>query len=335
MNGFNVEENESESGDFGRFEKYEGDILYRWTDERERRRRLVKFIFGSIMGIATSVYIGAEYGKELVSLFPPNAIELASNILQVLLPVVCTVLGYTFSKVASGGASSSNRDSFQDIDLRARKKEQLSLIKLNNEIEKLRSTLSNGGGDKQYERKDYFESYVLSLIQTLDKHVTLAEEKASKLLDTGTKYLRRGIYFYIVSIIVWQVAFHYWGGTTYMIYGIASCSITFLVVEFLAAWFLRQYRSFVESSMQFMKVRSVFDRYLLSYYSLKEFGLEDGVSMSESRSLMLKVLEEKAGWPETVVSTADVNHMVQMFSSVSDLLEKIKPTKSGNAAEKG
>jgi hypothetical protein len=168
-------------------------------------------------------------------------------------------------------------------------------------------------------------SHIYNVIETLETHIDISDKKASNLLDTGTMYLRRGIYFYVASILVWQGVAQFRGVDQALIYGIVSCSFTFLVVEFLAAWFLKQYRNFNDSSMQFMKVKSVYDRYLLSYHALIQFAPEQEEAILEARVMMLAVLEKEARWPElSSLRAADVNHMVQIFESVGGVLDKAK-----------
>ncbi|WP_223497566.1 hypothetical protein [Pseudomonas sp. BF-R-16] len=168
-----------------------------------------------------------------------------------------------------------------------------------------------------------FEKYIEALIAVLDRHIEAADKKASLLLDTGMTYLWRGIYFYVVSIVVWQVVTSLNVIGSYAVWGIVSCSMTFLIVEFLAAWFLRQYKSYIDSSESLVRVRAVFNRYFLSYLSIKEFS--DESHLVEMRAQMLKVLEEDVKWPESVPQKAgDINHMIAMFDSVTGLLEKLK-----------
>ena len=325
MKRYEREETDNDS-DEPRFVQADGDILHRWTDPGEKKIRIWQLAFLALSAVSVGTSISAFSKEKLLETLSQLNIEFFRDTWTVLLPLISLFAGFIYSRMTRFEAAS-----FQDIDQRAQTKERLRTAKRLKELEALRNSLSLTPLEQPEKSKDFFEEYVLSLIQTLDKRVSLAEEKASKLLDTGTMYLRRGIYFYIFSIVVWQVAFHFWPATNYMIYGIVSCSLTFLVVEFLAAWFLKQYRSFTDSSMQFVKVRSVFDRYLLSYYSLKQFGDEN--SKSEMRLLMLKVLEEKAGWPDVATMPTDVNHMVQMFSSVSEVLEKIRPFKSTDSGK--
>lgn len=177
-----------------------------------------------------------------------------------------------------------------------------------------------------------FEQYMAALTRSLDTHINLSESKASLLLDKGTSYLWRGIVFYVFSIIVWQVVTAMFKVGEYAVWGMVSCSLTFLVVEFLAAWFLRQYKSFTDASYNLVRVKSVFNRYLLSYFAIKEFSsLSEGVA--EMRSQMLKVLEEDIKWLEQAPQKAgELNHMIAMFESVSGLVERLKTSSKANTS---
>jgi nitrate reductase NapE component len=169
-----------------------------------------------------------------------------------------------------------------------------------------------------------FETYVISLIKQLDFQISTFDKKASEQMDTGVKFLMRGIYFYILSIFLWQYLLKTGYVGEYAFIGMVSCTLTFLVVEFLAAWFLRQYKGFVESSMNLVRVKALFNRYMLSYYTVKEFS-EASEGLAVVRSQLLKVLEEAVKWPDpTPVKAGDLNHMVAMFESVTGVIEKMK-----------
>jgi len=178
-----------------------------------------------------------------------------------------------------------------------------------------------------------FDQYMKSLIRSLDMNIELAENKASLLLDKGTTYLWRGIVFYVLSIVLWQVATAYFKVVgDYTVWGMVSCSMTFLVVEFLAAWFLRQYKSFTDSSFNLVRVKSVFNRYFLSYLAIKEFS-DSSQHLVDMRLQMLKVLEEDIKWLDATPQKAgELNHMVAMFESVSGLLEKLKTSSKTDSA---
>lgn len=169
-----------------------------------------------------------------------------------------------------------------------------------------------------------FDHYLKSIIRSLDMNIELADNKASLLLDKGTTYLWRGILFYVLSIVVWQVSTAYFKVGDYAVWGMISCSMTFLVVEFLAAWFLRQYKSFTDSSFNLVRVKSVFNRYFLSYLAIKEFS-DSSQDLVDMRVQILKVLEEDVKWLDSgLQKTGDLNHMMAMFESVSGLVEKLK-----------
>lgn len=178
-----------------------------------------------------------------------------------------------------------------------------------------------------------FERYMSELTGYLETHINVSEKKASLLLDKGTTYLWRGIVFYILSIVVWQVVTTMFKVGEFAVWGMVSCSLTFLVVEFLAAWFLRQYKSYTDASFNLVRVKSVFNRYYLSYLVIKEFS-SSSEDVAAMRAQMLKVIEEDIKWLEPAPQKmGELNHMVAMFEAVSGLVEKIKfPSKGSNSA---
>lgn len=169
-----------------------------------------------------------------------------------------------------------------------------------------------------------FEYSIAEIVSYLGEHIKLAESKASKLLDKGTTYLRRGLYFYIASIVLWQIWGHFVSFDGLVIAGMVSTSIAFIIIEFLAAWFLKQYRSFVDSSMAYMRVQSYFNRYLLLYFAAKEFGA-DGLGGDAAKERLLKMLSQEIKWPELKdVNANDFNYMVEAMGAMHTSFEKLK-----------
>ncbi|WP_288450376.1 hypothetical protein [uncultured Pseudomonas sp.] len=167
-----------------------------------------------------------------------------------------------------------------------------------------------------------FGRYLSGLIRYLNAQIEQSDTKASVLLVTGKMYVRRGIYFFVLSIIFWQIyGYVVKEISNVMIVGMVSCSLTFLVVEFLAAWFLKQYKEYVDAAIVYAKIKTQFDSIMLAYLSLKEF--EEG-GKEYLRDEMLKVLREPIAWPSNV-GGKDIDHMRQMFDSLSTMLEKAKP----------
>ncbi|MEE5107990.1 hypothetical protein V2J92_25935 [Pseudomonas alliivorans] len=173
---------------------------------------------------------------------------------------------------------------------------------------------------------DSFEIYVREIIVSLDSQIEWMERKGSNLLDRGRGSLRNGIYFYVVSIVIWQL--YAWASksvTDIMIYGIVSCSLAFIVMEFSAAWFLREYRAYVAASSHLEKVKSLYNRYLLSYLGIKAFASDDEAGLAKMRSELLKALAQDVSWPEAGKGKSnDFNHMVEMLDSLSGFIGKAK-----------
>lgn len=171
-----------------------------------------------------------------------------------------------------------------------------------------------------------FEDYVSKVVYALDARINLSENKAKELLSSGKAYLFWGIACYAVAIVLWQIAEHIWGYSHFLLFGMISTSVTFVVVEFLAAWFLKQYRSYVDSSIVYLSVRSAFNRYLLTYYAVNQFG-----SNPEALKVMVDLLSEEIKWPaHKDVASNDFNYMMESMGTVVNLIDKLKGTVRGS-----
>lgn len=332
----------------GNFEKGARDVVYTWEPnvliKKKNDYPRLELLIASMVAACLSIFLlimptdfTIELSKESLKSIDYKAVIAA---LGLALGVFLCYVQYRESASPKRKPSSS----FVDLDERASNRNFESQIF---ELKHRLHTANSKGLDLADESPEVdvvdsqpdlrgftsVESYIHAITKSLDRHIELSEKKASKLLDTGTMYLRRGIYFYVASIFVWQLIAHVWGVDKQLVFGVVSCSLTFLVVEFLAAWFLKQYRSFIDSSIQFMKVKSVFDRYLLSYYAVKEFAGEGSEDLVETKAQILKVLSEEIKWPEALnTKAADMNHMVQMFDSLAGVLEKMKKVSARNEA---
>ncbi|MCK9705012.1 hypothetical protein [Pseudomonas syringae] len=200
----------------------------------------------------------------------------------------------------------------------------------------LERELSESEGSSDAPVVDEFVGYVREAISAIDSQIDWMERKGSVLLDKGRASMRNGIIFYVLTIIGWQVyAWIVKEVTDVMIYGIISCSLAFLVMEFSAAWFLREYRSFVAASSHLFRLKSIYNRYLLSYLGIKEFSSGDKPGLIKMRAELLKVLAQDVVWPGSFKGrAADHNHMVEMFSSFTDLLAQAKDVLKSPAGTK-
>ncbi|WP_143522386.1 hypothetical protein [Pseudomonas sp. 2822-17] len=194
-----------------------------------------------------------------------------------------------------------------------------------------------GGGEKESvveSKEDFFsygavsnsesfESYCSSILKSLSAYATASENTANKLLDKGVAFMAGGLIFYVLVIVIWQIFANFTHPDSSVMYvGMAACSTTFIVVEFLAAWFFKQYRYYVEVSMACLRVRSGYDRYLLGYYALREFK---GESDEKIREQITAILKEDVKWPTYKSGAAnDFNYMVESMSTAHTTLEKMK-----------
>ncbi|WP_236207854.1 hypothetical protein [Pseudomonas tohonis] len=230
----------------------------------------------------------------------------------------------------------SKSGSFQDIDRERIQKESFEAGRLSAQEELRRknkkATDDSNDDDNDEELSDDeigdwtedFTYHVRDIIRSLDALIGASEEKASKLLDTGTRYLRSGIYFYVSTILAWQIYMFYEGPKTQIWIGIASCSLAFIVIEVLAAWFLKQYRSYVDTSLSYLRIRSMFNKFLLSYCAIQSLSAEDA-DLTDARTQMLKVLETDIQWPDLKeLNSNDFNFMLESLGAFTSTIEKLK-----------
>jgi len=228
-------------------------------------------------------------------------------------------------------------ESFSDVDARRREREQTSETKhILDEIRELKNNQQTVDYDKlealvkessdinKRERKSQFESfekYFESLSFFLEEQSQTADEKASILLDKGTMYSRNGIFFFIFTIIAWQITATFFGFKPQHIYGIASCSLLFIFIEFLSAWFLKQYRHYVDTSTYLIKVKSIFDRYMLSYLAIIKI---EGVELGKFSNLT-SLLAEEIKWPESyLMKNPDISFAKEALETMSHFVKTIK-----------
>ena len=172
-----------------------------------------------------------------------------------------------------------------------------------------------------------FRSHFISLSNVLEEKARLSDEKASVLLDKGTFYVWVGIVFYLGSIIVWQVVISQATFRPEFIYGMVSCTFLFLFIEFLSAWFLKQYRQFVDTSTYLLKVKAIFDRYNLLFLAIA--GESKDLSTDDAKAkIVSRALTDDFPWPaDSHLSKADVAFAREALLSLSSLIRAARPGK--------
>lgn len=254
------------------------------------------------------------------------AIYVCGVLLLILLPI---------PRLGSGSFSEIDRR-YQDQSKRSSEIDKLSEERIEQIVDKKINQLSQDVAGALDEASAYFDSpsesasslkcelYLKQIIKDLEAQIALSEEKASALLDKGLNILGMGLFFYIATIIGWQM----WGRgeelTGLLIVGMLSCTVAFIVIEFLAAWCLKQYRGFIDSALSYTRVKSHYDRCLLSYYAVKEVPAHDS-SVSLQRAEFLKLLASEAKWPDIKqVNANDFNFMLESMGSMTALIDKMR-----------
>ena len=170
-------------------------------------------------------------------------------------------------------------------------------------------------------------------INTLENKADAADKKASILLQRGVNLTKFGIMYYLFSIIIWQIVFFKTTYRTEHLYGILSCSFLFLFIEFLSAWFLKQYKNFTDNSIYLLKIKSIFDRFLIVYLideNQNEGKKPDQINFKKS----LDLLSKDFAWPDTtVIESKEQTFAKETISSLTELINAVKP-KEKDSAEK-
>lgn len=171
---------------------------------------------------------------------------------------------------------------------------------------------------------DSFENFFSEIRRVLLDQAHTSDKKASILLDKGTSYSKAGITFFLFSIITWQTLSWITGFKEQYIYGMISCSLLFIFIEFLSAWFLKQYRHFVDTSTYNIKVKSIFDKYMMSYLAIKSFSDENS-SKEVKYQAMLTVLEEEIKWPESyLLKKPEIGFAREALETMSHFAKAVK-----------
>ncbi len=209
---------------------------------------------------------------------------------------------------------------YQELESIKSKAEGVSLEK----VDEIVNQVIESKSQKNEHLFESFEDYFDSIRTVLLEQARVADKKASILLDKGTAYSKAGITFFIISIVSWQLLSWWTDFKPQYIYGIVSCSLLFIFIEFLAAWFLKQYRQFVDTSTYLIKVKSIFDKYMLSFLAIKTLGGNEDNQEAKYQA-MLKVLEEDIKWPEAyLLKNGDVSFAKEALETMTHFTKAMK-----------
>jgi hypothetical protein len=170
-----------------------------------------------------------------------------------------------------------------------------------------------------------FGAYFFDLKRILERKADDADAKASILLDKGTGYTKLGIWFFVISIIAWQAVSWIHGFQNYFIYGIASCSGLFIFIEFISAWFLKQYRQYVDTSTYLLRVKAIFDRYMLVYLATKATELPMSDDQHRRSEMLIELLSREITWPESYLhKKQDMGFAKEAMEAITLLTKELR-----------
>lgn len=296
--------------------------LNQLIEQEKRKKRIDAFFISSLVIYSGVGFIYANTkGISLSFLF--------DNYWPSMLGAIMMVFGfyYLFRRTVSLSNRSRKKD-FVDVDYKYTEftgdrknddKAYAALRKIKNELaEKLKESYNI-----DQEKSDNVESILKQTITTLEQKANAADEKASLLLQRGVSYTKFGIGFYLFSILIWQVVFVHYGFRKEHLYGILSCSFLFLFIEFLSAWFLKQYKNFTDNSVYLLKIKSFFDKFLIVYLiESKEDSNENGSVNSYEKTIML--LSKDLIWPDvSVIENKEASFAKDTILSISDLINAV------------
>ena len=265
----------------------------------------------------------------LFALLPKDFFSIIKNDPRTMLllsgaPSIAICLKIFFSLQPKDEKKSSGKN-FLDID-----KEQLSEftnamakfmpVDRDDNVKLLKEIADESLSEKITELKS-FQKYFNAIRFTLMEQIKNSDKKASMLLDKGTIYARNGIIFYICCIIILQIITWDKDIKTNHVYGMVSCSLVFIFIEFLSAWFLKQYRQYVDTSTYIIKIKSILERYMLAYLVIQDSQKDD-----PDYSDVISMLKEDIKWPETYLTkNPDVSFAKECMETATQLIRSIKP----------
>ncbi|MFJ2988353.1 hypothetical protein ACIPF8_10830 [Collimonas sp. NPDC087041] len=181
-----------------------------------------------------------------------------------------------------------------------------------------------------------FEKYFKEIKLVLEDKANDADKKASLLLDKGTSYTKWGIYFFIFSIVSWQVVSWFHGFRSEYIYGIVSCSALFIFIEFISAWYLKQYRHYVDTSTYLLKVKAIFDRYMLVYLGNESFSSSLSEDQQRRADMLLDFLSQDIKWPESyLLKKQDIGFAKEALQAIASLTHELRRKEKVDFSKEG
>ncbi len=295
----------------------------RVRDTEMRAAAVREKIFAMSIGLSTSIISLALLYSDLAN---TPLLEVIENNGKTILAMTIAIAGGVYTIIVTGRPLGR----FQEVDVRRREEAQKKTV-----LSPAAWPFPTSSRPPMFDLEDSvgsapppspFYQHFQEITNALEERALNAEEKASILLDKGTTYTIAGIVFFIISIIVWQTISWIRGFQVEHIYGIISCTSVFIFVEFLSAWFLRQYRHFVDTATYLLKVKAIFDRYALVFLAIDSLPNISEKTREKGAATLLRMLEDPIKWPESYLlkkpEVMFANEAVNAINSLSKEMRK-------------
>lgn len=113
-----------------------------------------------------------------------------------------------------------------------------------------------------------FNSYILNILNEIKSNKIFFMVKSDYFVSMGRAFLLSGIAFYFLCIIAFQF-FVYISPEKeiFKVYGMISCAVIFITIEFIGIWYLNQSRICVNKVMAMMNIELHINKCILIYNS--------------------------------------------------------------------
>ncbi len=188
-------------------------------------------------------------------------------------------------------------------------------------------------------KKSIFLETLQDSLERIKTESERAHEKSTALLTYGIWTGIGGVVGYLVAISLWQLLAGEDGIHARHYVGMASTSFLFLFIEFLAAWFLKQYRYFVDTATFYTKLLTMEERALLTYLNISERTEGHGNELETKHwKPLTDLLQPQIQWPETanlkaVDKSFAAEHMQALSAVTKEVAGLVKAAKPPVAKE--
>jgi hypothetical protein len=178
-----------------------------------------------------------------------------------------------------------------------------------------------------------FVKYFTQLKALFETEMEAANSKASLLLARGIIILVLSMIVYVGIIGLFQWFLDSKEIKLQHILGITSTTILFVFVQFIGAWFLKQYRYFVDTSTYYMKLKVNIDRFMFVYLTTNEMQTSPE-HKKELTDKFITFMMQDIKYPDTYIGAkGDLNLAKETLDNLTNLIKSVSESIKGNGKE--